>query len=91
MMDPEAEKGRSTEGTVHRSKGTRLPHLRSIREGRYLTQEQLSKMSGVARTTVYRLERGKRGAIPYTAWRLAMALGVGPEELVYGRDRAWWY
>lgn len=85
------EKGRSTEETTRRSKGTRLPYLKDFRTSRFLTQEQLSKMSGVARTTIYRLEGGERGAMPGTAWRLAMALGVDPEELVHGRRHTWWY
>ena len=85
------EKGLGNEETARRSKGTRLPYLKDFRTGRFLTQEQLSKMSGVARTTIYRLEGGERAAHSRTAWMLAMALGVSLEELVHGRDRAWWY
>ncbi len=86
-----AEEVRNTEGTTRRSKGTRLPYLKDFRTSRFLTQEQLSNISGVARTTVYRLEGGERGAMPGTAWRLAMALGVDPEELIHGRSYTWWY
>ena len=80
-----------TEGTARRSKGTRLPYLKDFHTSRFLTQEQLSKMSGVARTTIYRLEGGERAAHPRTAWRLALTLGVDPEELVHGRSYTWWY
>ena len=86
------EPGRSEEAASRKMRGTRLPHLRSIRERRFLTQERLSALSGVSRTTVYRLEGGGRGAQARTAWKLALALGVSPEELVHGeRFRVWHY
>jgi transcriptional regulator with XRE-family HTH domain len=55
-----------------------------------LTQERLSKLSGVSRTSIYRLEGGRRGALPGTVWNLALALGVSPEELVHGQRHTWW-
>lgn len=86
-----AEKRNGAEGTEQRVRGTRLPHLRSIREDRFLTQERLSALSGVARTTIYRIEGGRRGAMPGTLWKLSLALGVSPEELVRGRRHTWWF
>lgn len=88
MRDKERSKD---PGPSRRSRGTRLPHLRSIREGRCLTQEQLSALSGVSRESVYRLEGGKRGAMPDTMWKLAMILGVSPAELVHERHHTWRY
>jgi DNA-binding XRE family transcriptional regulator len=84
------EPGYSEEETPRRMRGARLPHLRSIRERRFLRQERLSALSGVSRTTVYRLEGGQRGAQARTAWRLALALGVSPEELVHGERHTRW-
>jgi transcriptional regulator with XRE-family HTH domain len=68
-----------------------LPHLRAIRKSRMLSQERLSALSGVSRESIYRLEGGKRGAMPDTLCKLALALGVDPEELVYGRRYTWWH
>jgi transcriptional regulator with XRE-family HTH domain len=84
------EPGRSEEETSRRRKGTRSAHLRAIRERRFLTQERLSALSGVSRTTVYRLEGGDRGAHARTVWKLALDLGVSPEELVLGERHTWW-
>jgi transcriptional regulator with XRE-family HTH domain len=82
------EKRRSKEGTARRKKGTCLPHLRAIRRSRYLTQERLSALSGVSRESIYRLEGGRRGAMPDTMRKLARALWVSPEDLIYGHP--WW-
>lgn len=78
------EPRRSNEVTPHKVRGTRLPHLRAIRERRFLTQERLSELSRVSRTTIYRLEGGERGAREGTVSELARAFGVLPDELVYG-------
>jgi transcriptional regulator with XRE-family HTH domain len=56
---------------------------------RHLTQELLSALSGVSRESIYRLEAGRRGAMPETIRRLALALGTPPEDLIYGRP--WWW
>ena len=82
--------GRGEEETSRKIKGTRLPYLRAIRRSRYLTQEQLSEFSRVARTSIYRLEGGERGAHCRTMWKLARALGVSLEELVHGERHTWW-
>jgi DNA-binding XRE family transcriptional regulator len=79
------ERIRRNEGPSRRRKGTCLPHLKAIRRSRYLTQERLRKLSEVSRTSIYRLEGGKRAAHLRTAWRLALALGVSSEELIHGQ------
>jgi transcriptional regulator with XRE-family HTH domain len=76
------------EGPSRREKGTHLTHLRATRMSRHLTQEQLSMLSGVSRESIYRLEAGRRGAMPETLSKLAFALGVPPEDLIHGRP--WW-
>jgi transcriptional regulator with XRE-family HTH domain len=80
---------RSKEGTARRRRGACLPHLKAIRRSRYLTQERLSTLSGVSRESIYRLEGGRRGAMPDTLWKLALTLGVSPEDLIY--TRPWWW
>jgi len=83
------EKRRRKEEAPRRKKGTYLPHLRAIRKSRMLTQERLSALSGVSRESIYRLEGGRRGAMPDTVWKLALALYVSPEDLIY-YTRPWW-
>ncbi len=82
------ERRRGKEGTARRKKGTYLPYLADLRRTRGLTQERLSALSGVSRESIYRLEGGRRGAMPDTLWKLALALGVSPEDLIY--TRPWW-
>ena len=59
----------------------KLGNLRRIRSERSLTVEELSKASGVPRSTIVGLEEGVRKARQVTVDRLAEALGVEPGEL----------
>ena len=65
----------------YRNRSIPLPHLRELRRSRGLSQKELGQLARVASGTVYRLENGLRGAYPGTVRKLAVALGVGPEEL----------
>jgi len=69
---------------MERSRSTPLAALAEQRRRRGLTQRQLGELSGVAHTTVQRLESLSRGAYPQTMQKLATALGVSPEELLHG-------
>jgi transcriptional regulator with XRE-family HTH domain len=71
---------------IERSRSTLLPGLAAHRRRRGLTQRQLGEISGVAYTTVQRLESLKRGAYPQTLRKLATALGVASEELLHGES-----
>jgi transcriptional regulator with XRE-family HTH domain len=59
----------------------KLGNLQRIRSERSLTVKQLSKTSGVPRSTIVELEEGTRKAQEVTVDRLAEALGVEPGEL----------
>lgn len=59
-----------------------LPRLKEIRQIRALSQRELSKLSGVSRVTIVRLEAGGEDPFPTTVRRLADALGVEPAELM---------
>ncbi len=59
----------------------KLGNLQRIRSERSLTVEQLSKTSGVPRSTIIGLEGGVRQAQPATIDKVAKALGVKPGEL----------
>lgn len=62
-------------------------YLRTLRERRKLTQEELSRASRVAQNTISKLEVNRR-ANPWhaTVVALAVALGVAPEQLRFGPE-----
>ena len=66
----------------YRNRSIPLPHLRELRRSRGLSQKDLGEMAKVSSGTVYRLENGLRGAYPGTVQKLAVALGVTPEDLL---------
>lgn len=59
----------------------KLGNLERVRSERSLSVEELSKASGVPRSTIIGLEEGIRKAQEVTVDRLAEALGVEPGEL----------
>ena len=59
-----------------------VPRLREHRDRAFLTQAELAEKSGVAETTINRLENGHHGARIPTIRKLAAALRVAPAELV---------
>jgi transcriptional regulator with XRE-family HTH domain len=67
---------------TERSRSTSLPGLAAHRRRRGLTQRQLGELSGVAHTTVQRLEALNREAYPQTLRKLATALRVEPKDLL---------
>jgi transcriptional regulator with XRE-family HTH domain len=67
---------------MERSRSILLPALAAHRRRRGLTQRQLGEISGVAHTTVQRLESLSRGAYPQTLRKLAIALRVKPSDLL---------
>jgi transcriptional regulator with XRE-family HTH domain len=71
---------------IERSRSTLLPSLAAHRRRRGLTQRQLGELAGVSYTTVQKLESLNRGAYPQTMQKLATALGITPEELLYGES-----
>ena len=66
----------------------KLSNLRRIREGKFLSQQELGTKAGVSRATIIRLESGGIAATFQTTRRLAEALGVAPEELVGQTEKA---
>lgn len=77
---------RSEEPQPHRTRGIPLPYLRQIRQSRGLSQKDLGELARVSSGTVYRLENELRGAYPGTVRKLATALGVAPEVLLYRKS-----
>jgi transcriptional regulator with XRE-family HTH domain len=58
-----------------------LTRLRQARQWRAMSQQDLSKASGVRQATISQLERGLTAARTSTVRRLAAALDVDPQQL----------
>lgn len=62
--------------------------IREIRTKQNMTQEDLSRKSGVSRATVSGLENGKiKVTTTETLLKLAVALGVEVSELIFTKKR----
>ena len=61
--------------------------IRTAREGRGWTQDQLAEAVGVSRSAVAQWETGRAGQVTTNLTRVASVLGVGVEHLMYGRDK----
>jgi transcriptional regulator with XRE-family HTH domain len=57
--------------------------LREWREKRALSMRELAELSGVALRTIWRLEHGGGYPYPSTRRKLAQALGVEPDQIVF--------
>lgn len=53
-----------------------------MRVGKGLTQEELSGLSGIARSHLAALEKGEKTVRLDTMWRIAEALEIRPGELI---------
>ncbi len=62
------------------------PGLRDARAAAGLTQQQLADKSGISKRAIVGLEARDHRARSLTLYRLADALGVGPEELTGGNE-----
>jgi transcriptional regulator with XRE-family HTH domain len=61
--------------------------IRQAREEQDWTQDQLADAVGVSRSAVAQWETGRAGQVTANLTRVAAALGVGVEHLMYGRDK----
>jgi transcriptional regulator with XRE-family HTH domain len=61
--------------------------IRRAREDQGWTQDQLAAAVGVSRSAVAQWETGRAGQVTANLTRVASALGVGVEHLMYGSDR----
>ena len=68
--------------TVAKLRGRPLPYLRAWRVSKYLAQHELAAMTGVARETITRAERGAGVSYPNIR-KIAGALGITPDELTF--------
>lgn len=56
--------------------------IRRLRKERKLSQEVLSGLAGLARSHLAMIESGNKKANLETIWKIAIALGITPHELV---------
>ncbi len=56
--------------------------IRRLRREKGMTQELLSGFAGIARTHLTMIEKGTKQPNFETVWRIAVALGINPSELV---------
>ena len=61
--------------------------IRTAREEQGWTQDQLAVAVGVSRSAVAQWETGRAGQVTANLTRVAAALGIGVEHLMYGRDK----
>lgn len=56
--------------------------IRTLRKRKGMTQEVLSGLANIARSHLGMIETGKKKANFETIWRIAVALGMTPSDLV---------
>ncbi len=71
--------------TTKRSGSVALPYLAAWRESQFLSQEQLSKQSGVSRSAISDAEGGRPIRL-FNAKKLADALKITPKQLLGAPD-----
>lgn len=60
--------------------------IKEVRESKNISQEELSKKSGVSRTIISALENGKTNTTSKTLTSIAKALGVSVDQIFYATD-----
>ncbi len=62
--------------------------IQTARRDQGWTQDQLADAVGVSRSAVAQWETGRAGQVTANLTKVAAALGVGVEYLMYGRDKS---
>ena len=60
--------------------------MRTFRQGKKLTQEQVAELADLHTNYVSSVERGERNVSLHNIVRIAFALGVSPSELMRNLD-----
>lgn len=58
-----------------------MQNVRKLRLKKHLSQDKLAELSGVSRTTIIAMEKGKHPFQPLTLQKVADALGVEPNKV----------
>ena len=67
---------------VEKSVASVIKRLKTIREGKGLSQLELSLISGVSQTAISQMETGKKSPTLATILRLCDALDVSPQSVI---------
>lgn len=68
---------------AERTRGRPLPYLRAWRGKRLMGQVELAEASGLARATIARAEKGDEAVNYSNIRKIAAALGITTDELLY--------
>lgn len=63
------------------------PRLRRVRRAQDITQDALAERTGVAVSTIVRIEKGQVTPQIETVFKIAEALGIDPKALAFGDDQ----
>ena len=65
--------------------------IRKIREYRGLTQEDIVEQTGISRSTLVEIEKGRRSLIGLNGLRLCVVLEISPDMLAEMAFKNWKY
>lgn len=69
---------------IYKEAGQRIKYLR--KQWR-LTREELADFVGLSMKHIYEIENGRTGFSAVSLYRIAIALGVGCDEIMMGKER----
>ncbi len=61
--------------------------IRGVREKRHYTREKLAEMAGISSKFLYEIESGTKGFSADTLYKLAEALEISSDYILYGENR----
>lgn len=61
--------------------------IKGVREKRHYTREKLAEMAGISAKFLYEIEGGKKGFSADTLYKLAEALEISSDYILYGETR----
>ena len=65
--------------------------IRKIREYRGLTQEDIVELTGISRSTLVEIEKGRRSLLGLNGLRLCVVLEISPDMLAEMAFKNWKY
>ena len=65
--------------------------IRKVREYRGLTQEEVVELTGISRSTLVEIEKGRRSLLGLNGLRLCVVLEISPDTLAMVAFKNWKY
>lgn len=69
---------------IYKEAGQRIQNLRKQWK---LTREELAEFVGLSMKHIYEIETGRKGFSASTLYRIAIALGVGCDDIMMGKEQ----